>query len=401
MKYGLPIEVGMNSDSLQIVDTIANYAIKIGATPGNQILCAKDGIVFYHKAFGHHTYDSIKSVKHNDIYDIASITKIASTSIGLMKLDDNRKFDVELKLSDILCYLDTTDKQDLYIKDILSHQAGLKSWIPFYRRTIENDSIYNILYSKSFSDSFNIKLHDSLYLLSTYRDSIFQAIIDSSLRDTNDYLYSDLGFYLLKEGIEEIAEEKFDPFLQKEFYQPLGMYNTAFNPINSFPLNQIIPSENDTIFRKQVIQGYVNDPGAAMLGGVCGHAGLFSTSNDLAKLMQMLLNNGEYGGAQYLRSKTIKTYTTCIDCERNRRGLGFDKPELNPDKEGPVFKGISGDSYGHSGFTGTLTWADPETQIIYVFLSNRTYPNSSNSILVKKNIRTDILKAFYNAMIVE
>jgi len=398
LKYGLPIEVGMNADSLSLVDSIINASIQDRATPGSQILCAKNGIVFYNKSFGFHTYDSLQKVENDDIYDIASITKIAATTLALMKLNDDRLFDTEMRLSELMCDLDTTDKKDIYVKDILSHQAGLKAWIPFYRHTLQNDTIYNLLYSNYLSDSFSIKLHDSLFLISSFRDSIFKAIVDTTLRDTTDYLYSDLGFYLLKTGIENIINESFESYLKRVFYKPLGMNSFGFNAIHYYPDEKIIPSENDTVFRKQIVKGYVNDPGAAMLGGISGHAGLFSNANDLAKLMQMLLNLGEYGGEKYLDAETIDLYTSCTNCDKNRRGLGFDKPEMNPDKEGPVFKGISGKSYGHSGFTGTLTWVDPETRIVYVFLSNRTFPDASNFKLVINNVRTDILKAFYNAM---
>lgn len=398
MKYGLPIELEINTDSLQFVDTLVEKAIKDKATPGCQILCAKDGVVFYNKSFGYFTYDSLTKVQDDDIYDIASITKIAATTIALMKLDDMKLFDSEMRFSDLLCDLDTTDKNNILIKDVLSHQAGLKAWIPFYRKTIESDSIINLLYSKVLSDTFSIELSDSLYLITSFRDSIYKAIIDTSLRDTNDYLYSDLGFYLIKNGIEDIVDEPFDEFLKKKFYAPLGANTLGFNARNYYPMEKIIPSENDTAFRKKVIRGYVNDPGAAMLGGISGHAGLFSNANDLAKLMQMLINNGEYGNEHYLNQETIEKYTTCEDCTKNRRGLGFDKPELNPEKEGPVFKGISGKSYGHSGFTGTLVWADPDENLIYIFLSNRTYPDASNFKLVQNNVRTDIMKVFYNAI---
>jgi beta-N-acetylhexosaminidase len=398
LKYGLPIEVGINADSLNIVDSIVEFSIKDKATPGCQVLCAKSNVVFYHKAFGYHTYDSIQEVQIDDIYDIASITKIAATTLALMKLYDKHEFDAEVRLSDIICDLDTTDKKDILIDDVLMHQAGLKAWIPFYRKTINNDSIYNILYSRYLNDTFSIKLHDSLYLITSYRDSIYKAILDTTLRDTNDYLYSDLGFYLLKEGIECISQESFDDYLSKTFYQPMGLNTLGFNSINYYPFEKIVPTENDTVFRKQIVKGYVHDPGAAMLGGIGGHAGLFSNANDLAKLMQMLLNNGRYGEMQYLENETIKKFTSCVDCDINRRALGFDKPELNPEKEGPVFKGISGKSFGHSGFTGTLVWADPEQEIVYVFLSNRTFPDATNFKLVKNNIRTEIMKAFYNAI---
>lgn len=397
LKYGLPIEVGMNSDSLFVVDSIIGHAIREKATPGSQILCAKNGVVFYQKAFGYHTYDSVKKVKLDDIYDIASITKIAATTIALMKLYDDQLFDPESRLSDIICDLDTTDKRDLYVKDVLAHQSGLKAWIPFYRKTIENDSIYRTLYASEQSDSFSIRIHDSLYLFSNYKDSIYKAILDTTLRETNDYLYSDLGFYLLKNGIELLTQRTFSTFVDSIFYHPLGCNTLGFNAKDYYPVSKIVPSEFDTVFRKTIVQGYVHDPGAAMLGGVSGHAGLFSNANDLAKLGQMLLNKGWYGSTEYLQSETVDYFTSCEVCDKNRRALGFDKPELDQEKEGPVFKGISGKSFGHSGFTGTLLWVDPDQKMVYVFLSNRTFPDASNNRLVKENIRTEIMKAFYRA----
>ncbi|RLD64397.1 MAG: serine hydrolase [Bacteroidetes bacterium] len=399
LKYSVPQELGIDKKKIQKIDSIILDAINQKAMPGCEVLFAKKGVVFYHKSFGYHTYEDSIPVKLNDIYDIASITKVASTTASLMKLKDEHKFEVNDKLSDYLCYLDTTDKKEIKIIDVLTHQARLKPWIPFYLNTMVNDSLKSNIYSKTYSKDYSVKVCDSLYILNTYRDSIYRSIVDSSLREENGYKYSDLGYYFLYQIIEQITKKPLQDYVSQTFYKPLGANKICYNPIGFFKRDEIVPTQNDTTFRKQLLHGYVHDPGAAMLGGVAGHAGLFTNANDLAKVAQMFLQKGKYAEEKYLKSRTVKYFTSCPYCNKgNRRGIGFDKPEMDFTKEGPTDHCVSSKSYGHTGFTGTMMWIDPQNQTIYIFLSNRINPNQDNHKLVEMNVRTNIQKAFYDAL---
>ena len=254
----------------------------------------------------------------------------------------------------------------------------------------------NLDVSKFENEIYPIRVADSIYLHFSFPDSIIKQIIDSELLEKKEYVYSDLGYYLLKEIIEDLTQESFDDYLNNNFYKKIGMENLGFLPKNSINTDRIVPTENDYEFRSQLLKGDVHDMGAAMFGGIGGHAGLFSNANDLAKIMQLYLNKGMYGDEFYFSSKIIDEYTKCQFCqEENRRGLGFDKPALENQEGGPTCKCVSELSYGHSGFTGTLAWADPETQIIYIFLSNRIHPNSDNKKLLDLNVRTDIMEQIF------
>ncbi len=427
--YGVPEQVGVSSIKLQKVDSIAKVAIDTMATPGCRILVARNGTVFYDKSFGYHTYLKKNPVKKDDIYDIASITKIAATVPSLMKMYEDSLFFLDSKLSDYLPELDTTNKGNLNIRDILTHQAQLNGWIPFYYSTLETLYPDQNLLNKRFSEDFPYKLGnhsymaknfkfkegiytyypkegystqiaDDFYISNTFRDTIYKKIRESDLIEEKAYRYSDLGYYYFYQIIENLRNAKFEDFVDSTYFQELGAYRTSFLPLNKFDRSEIVPSENDQIFRKQLLHGHVHDPGAAMLGGVCGHAGMFSTANDLAKLMQMYLNGGEYGGTKFFEKETIDLFTTSPSLDNdNRRAIGFDKPQMDYEKEGPTCKCISGDSFGHTGFTGTIAWADPGEQIVYIFLSNRIHPDQDNSKLIQMNIRTDIQQAIYDAII--
>jgi len=429
LQYGIPEQEGISSQKLKKVDSIAQTAIDSFATPGCRILAARNGMVFYDKSFGYHTYLKNNKVKEDDIYDIASITKIIATVPSLMKLYEQGLFSLEAKLSDFIPELDTTNKGDLLVKDILTHQAQLNGWIPYYYYTLQtlfpdkgllnkrfseeypyklgnhsyvakNFMFKEGIYSHQQKEGFTTKVAEDLYIIDSYKDSIFAMIRSSKLVEKKEYRYSDLGFYYFYKIIEEYTGTNFQDYVDYRFYQPLGATRTGFLPLQRFKKIEIVPTENDLIFRKQLLHGYVHDPGSAMLGGVCGHAGVFSTANDLAKIMQMYLNGGEYGGKQYFKPETIERFTTSPFLDNdNRRALGFDKPQMDYSKEGPTFKGISGKSFGHSGFTGTLAWTDPEEEIVYIFLSNRIHPDQDNSKLIQTNIRTDIQKAIYDAII--
>ena len=428
LRYGLPEEAGIDSRHLYKADSLALDAIEQKAIPGCQILAAKDGMVFYHKAFGHHTYARKVPVKLTDLYDVASITKIASTLPALMKLTEAGKFNVRDSLKNYLPDLDTSDKGDLVIRDILTHQARLTPFIPFYYSTIEpldadeplvsrrlssrfpfklSNHIYlnkdlryvDSVYAFAYSEEYPVKVAEDLYMHRTYQDSLWHWIVKSELLRRRQYQYSDIGYHFLHRIIEDSTGMPIEEYISDRFFEPLGASSTGYLPLERFPKTRIVPTENDLVFRRQLLQGYVHDPGAAMQGGVACHAGIFSNVNDLAKIMQMYLNGGSYGGRQFIDGEIIDLYNSRPYLRRgNRRALGFDKPEMNYRKEGPTCQCVSASSFGHSGFTGTLAWADPESGIVYVFLSNRIHPGQDNTRLIEMNVRTKIQEVFHTAI---
>ena len=427
LSYGSPEGVGMNYDSLKVIDEIIQKALAIKATPGCQVLVARNGRVVWQSAYGYHTYRRRQPVKNEDLYDLASITKIASTIPALMRLQDQGRFSLDSLLGYYIPELDTSQKAQLQIRDILTHQAGFQAWIPFYIQTIEPLDTAQHLFSTNFSYTYPYKLGpasyanrnivfkdsvyeraysmdypfqvaDHLYVRRDYQDSIYHRILESPLGD-NEYLYSDLGYYYLYRAVEDITDTLFYPYNWFNFYGPLGAETMGFLPLNRFDKSRIVPTENDIIFRRQLVHGHVHDPGAAMLGGVCGHAGLFSNANDLAKMMQMYLNNGTYGGQRFIDSATIAEYTRCQYCElENRRALGFDRPITDEEDAGPACNSASEFSFGHSGFTGTIAWVDPKYDLLYIFLSNRIHPDQYNIQLITENIRTEIQEQLYRSL---
>jgi beta-N-acetylhexosaminidase len=403
MGYGFPEEVGMNSQKLEEIDKIANEAVLQRVAPGCVVLVAKEGKVVYHKAFGKMTYDADeKPLEKDAIFDLASITKTAATTVALMRLKDEGKVDVYSKLGSYLPGVDTTNKRDLIIADVLAHRAGLKSWIPFYkntvlkrrRRTVRPSPKY---YSSKASVSFSLPVVDNLFLKTDYKRDILTEIYDSEVYETRKYRYSDIGFYLLNEIVNQAAGTSLDNYVGEKIYKELGLKTMSFNPWEKFAKERMVPSEEDRYFRFKRIQGYVHDMGAAMLGGVAGHAGLFSNAEDLAVLYQMLLNKGYYGGRQFLSPQTVREFTTrCGDC--SRRGLGFDMKQMDPTRESNLPDAAAPGTFGHLGFTGTCVWADPEENLVYVFLSNRTYPSMRNYKINKLEIRERIHAAIYDAI---
>ncbi len=431
LRYSTPLEAGFSEKKLKIIDSIVNSAIDARVMPGCQVLAAKDGKIFFQKSYGYHDYYKKQPVENTDLYDIASITKVVATVPALMYLEEQEQIDLKDRLSKYLPELDTTNKNKLTLEDILLHQAGLQPYIPLYISSIQpvypNQKFSSSRYSKQYpiyagknyyinrqlkykdncysrqpGETYSLQIADGLYENPSLIDSMLLSIYSSEVDKPGNYKYSDLGFILFYRMVERLTNRKFDLFLNDYFYAPLGASTLTYKPLQKFDKSQIAPTENDMIFRKQIVHGYVHDQAAAMLGGVSGHAGLFSNANDLAKYLQMLLNGGSYGGRQYLDSKLIEKYTSCTACENgNRRGLGFDKPERDTTKNGSAFKGISTASYGHTGFTGTMVWADPSTGIQYIFLSNRVYPDALNNKLLELNIRTKVQKAIYDAYIKE
>lgn len=428
LKYTIPEELNINSQELLPIDSLVNEAIQKKALPGCIIYLAKDGKVFYNKAFGYFTYDSIRKVKTSDVYDLASITKIAATVPSLMFLYDRKMIDLNGRLSKYLPDLKKSNKKKIILRDILTHQSGLKSWYPFYIKTIQcidpkekliskvpasvcsykvddgnyincNTEYLKNTFSKTYSSEYKFHVADSLYLNSNWRDSIFNYINTSDLYPQPSYHYSDIGFMMLSEAIVNTTKVSFDNFLDSIFYKPLGANTLCFNPLTKLDKQVIAPTENDRVFRKQIVLGYVHDPTAAMLGGISGHAGLFANANDLGKLMQMYLNKGTYGGKCYIDKKTIELFTSRpFSKTGNRRALGFDKPEPDLKKDSPVSRVVSDSSYGHTGFTGTMTWVDPQNNLVYIFLSNRVYPDANPNKLAEINLRTNIQEVVYKAI---
>lgn len=393
-----PSEMGIQKKNLDQVDSIARYGISEKAYPGCQVVAIKDGKLFFRKSYGNYTYDNSSSpVTNSTIYDLASVTKIASSALSLMRLNSEKKFEYKKTLCEYLPELKSCNKEDMMIEEVLSHQAGLQAWIPFWMKTVDKQGNYKPgIYSEKPTKDYSVQVAENLYVKKEFKDSIFTRIINSKVENKGKYLYSDLGYYFIQRVVENITKQSLDNYVANTFYKPMGI-GLTYLPLKSHKANEIAPTENDTKFRKQVVQGFVHDPGAALLGGVAGHAGLFGNATDLAILMQMYLNKGNYAGVNYLDSAIVRDYTDCHFCPTNRRGLCFDKPEIDPKKDSPVTELASADSYGHSGFTGTFTWIDPKNNLIVVFLSNRVYPDADENKLAKLGIRGKIHRAFYEA----
>jgi len=400
LSYGLPEQVGMSSEKLKRLDSIAQYAVDGKMTPGIQLLVARKGKVIYNKNFGKHRYSGDEPVKFDDMYDVASLTKILATLPLLMELEEKNVLSLDTKLSKLLPEYASSNKKNITIKQMLSHYARLKPWIPFYVATLDSaskkpDPKY---YRRAPTVRYNIKVADEMYLRRDYPDTMQKIIKDTDLLSSLRYRYSDLPYYILKKYIEQHYDKPLDELVQEHFYHSLGANYTTYNPSSIFSNANLIPTEIDDYFRFQEVQGYVHDMGAAMQNGVGGHAGIFSNANDVAKIMQMYLQKGFYGGHRYLKPETLDKFNTCYYCNKDvRRGVGFDKPQLG--ENGPTCGCLSMNSFGHSGFTGTYAWADPDEEIVYIFLANRTYPNAGVNTLLKEDIRTDIQRLIYEAII--
>jgi CubicO group peptidase (beta-lactamase class C family) len=392
-----PESLGIISTDLDKVDQIALNAIKAGAFPGCQILVAVDGKIIYQKNFGTSMYGNNDSIRNDYLYDIASVTKIAGSTLALMRLQTMNLFSLEKHLNDYLPDLVGDGKfSKMLIRDMMAHQAGLVAWIPFYQKTLKNGKPASELYKTAKANGYENEVAKDLWLNSSYTDTIYQRLLASSLTPGNHYEYSDLGYYFMKKIIEKQSGKSMDVFLQEEIYTKLGLTHIGYKPLTWYMLDKIVPTENDKTFRGQQVHGYVHDPGAAMLGGVGGHAGLFSNAHDLATIMQLFLNKGKAGKLQLLDEKVVDEFTR-VQFKGNRRGAGFDKP--TPSKKGQTCALVSAESYGHSGFTGTFTWADPVYKINYVFLSNRVCPSAENWKIRDMNIRTNIQQVIYEAVL--
>lgn len=388
-----------DSKAWQKVDSLIDLGLAKKAYPGCQVLALKNGKIIYERNVGRFTYDeNSPKVTPASIYDLASLTKVLSTTLSAMKLYDDGKLELTKTFGDYLSWLPAESAvAKVKIQDAMLHQSGLPGWIPFYKEINEHPEWEGYLVSKTQTDAFSIPVSAHYFASPSLRDTLFKRIADVSL-GRKEYKYSDLGFYLLKEVIETITNTPINKFVADNFYRKMSLGTLGYLPLERYTVDEIAPTEYDTYWRNELVHGYVHDQGAALLGGVGGHAGLFGNAIDVAAIMQMLLNGGTFAGETLLKSSTIKLFTQTVEKpSENRRGLGFDKP-VRDGGPGPTFKGISFKSFGHSGFTGTLAWADPETEIVYVFLSNRVYPTAENKKLIKMNLRSDIHETLYRVL---
>jgi len=390
LKYTVPEDAGINSADLeQPIDKIVNEAIAQKATPGAVVMVVKDGKVLFNKAYGTHTYVGGQSDKVGDIFDLASVTKIAATTIAVMRLYEQQKLMLDSSFGTYMPLARNTSKSDLRIRELMLHEAGLTPFIPFYASIKPGD------FSSDSTSYYSVKVADNYYLRRNYyEDVMLPRMLNTKLQIRGKYEYSDLSMYFMKEVIEQLAAEPLDKYVLDEFYKPLGMQTAGFTPRNRFDKRRIVPTEQDTYFRKTLLEGYVHDQGASMAGGVAGHAGLFASANDLAILCQMFLNCGTYGGAEYFKPETVQLFTK-RQSSRSRRALGFDGWDPETKKYPSML--ASPQTYGHTGYTGTCVWIDPAKNLVYIFLSNRVHPRVTDKLSALK-IRPRIQDVIYEAI---
>ncbi|WP_321321304.1 glycoside hydrolase family 3 N-terminal domain-containing protein [Labilibaculum sp.] len=428
--FSLPEQAGLNTLKLNVIDSIVNDAIKKKASPGCQILIARKGKVVFHKSYGHHTYNDNVEVRNPDIYDLASLTKITATLPALMQLCDEGWINVDHALGEYFSKAKGTNKDTLILKKILAHESRLLSYKPFHWEAVDSASFDGDLFSRTYSKRYSLKMADKLYLDRNYRfrkgifsnqnseeypvqiannlfirkgyhDTIINQILATEYRESNGYKYSDLGFIMMGEMVKEISGECLESYVKRHLYDMLGASSLGYHPLKRFSADRIVPTQDDKFFRKQWLKAYVHDPTAAMLGGVSGHAGMFGNAGDLAKLAQMYLQEGTYGGETYISAETMNRFTArAYPDSENRRGIGFDKPFYDTDERGgPTCSEASDLSYGHTGFTGTMIWIDPKYNLLYIFLSNRICPDESNTKLMEMDVRTKIQEQIYKSII--
>jgi beta-N-acetylhexosaminidase len=401
LRYDVPESVGLDSNVLTEIDDLANEAINEKATPGCQILVARDGAIVFNKSYGNFTYEPSNPVTAQTLYDIASVTKVAATLQAIMYLKDQGKLNLNEKLSRYLPEVVGTNKQNLLIKDILLHQAGLQPGIPNWQKTLTAQQLSPTYYASAQTTIYPNEVVPGVYSVKTMEDSLWSWTVRSRLLPkkrgaANEMKYSDLSFYILKRVAERLLQQPIDQFTQEYFYKPLGLRSLTYNPLTKFPKAQIAPTEYDNYFRKTLVWGTVHDQAAAMLGGLAGHAGLFSTATDLAALMEMNRLNGNYGGKQFFKTPIVTEFAQQQN-PTNRRGLGWDKPD--PNGMGPTSNKASVNTFGHTGFTGTCAWVDPDQKLVYIFLSNRVYPTAANQKLLTNSYRTRIHDVIYKAIL--
>jgi CubicO group peptidase (beta-lactamase class C family) len=357
----------------------------------------------FEKAYGYYDYSKRKPVTTETVYDLASVTKILATTQAVMFLASRNLIDMDKPLERYLPELKGTNKGPLILEDVLAHEAGLVAFIPHYAKTVESGRWKPEYYRETAEPGFTTPVSNNMYGMNSLRDSLWHWTIQSKLRPKEQgrnkysYVYSDLTMYLLQALVERVTNQPLDEFLDQNIYQPLGLYTMTFNPFKKYSIDLIAPTEDDITFRKTVIHGYVHDPGAAMYGGVAGHAGLFGKASDLAVMMQMMLNGGKYADVELMDQQTVSDFTK-RQSSQSRRGWGWDKPEPERGKGGSAGVLASKNTFGHTGFTGTCTWADPDNNLVYVFLSNRVHPHAENNLLLKDNIRQEIHDVIYQSL---
>ena len=388
----LPVSL-IDNKYVHQIDSLILDAIEQKVFPGCQVLALKEGKIIYDKNYGKYTYEGESPVHYDAVYDIASLTKVFASTFAMMKLYDDGKIDLNSTLGDYFPFMNQSDKGDIKLIELLTHQSGFTPWIPIYKN-VESSYLRECI-----DEEHTVRVARNLYLSDDFKYQIFDTIMNSELKEKK-YKYSDIGFYFIPSIVESITNQSFETFLEENFYDPLNLNHICFTPLNDIDITNIVPTENDNYFRNQLIHGDVHDQTAALFGGVSGHAGLFSNARDLAVMMQLLLNGGYANGTQFISEETINYFTSAPFADNeNRRGIGFDKPDLDPDaKYYTPSKQSSMSSFGHSGFTGTFAWADPENQLVVIFLSNRVYPTSDNDKISKLNIRTKIHDLFYKAV---
>jgi len=417
--YAPAASVGFDTKKLEDgIQTIVQEGLDIQAYPGAQVMVIKDNKVVYHKTFGNHTYETQAPVQTDDIHDFASITKVSTSLPAVMRLYGEGKLNIDAPLGSIYPDFKNSNKDTLTLRSILAHNAKLMAWIPFWRGTLKGNGKYpwskkwnglmnntgefkNRTFKSDSSARYPIRVSENMWLHRRYEREIYKGIEKSPLNAKPGFVYSDLSFYLYPKMLPPIIGTDFETYLKKTFYRPLGAYTLTFNAARYFPLSRIVPTENDTFFRKTLLHGYVHDEGGGMLNGISGHAGLFGSAGDLAKLMQMYLNGGTYGGETFLKKEVLDEFKRCAYCnEGNHRALGFDRPfiQYNP-KTSSYAQSASEESYGHSGYTGTFTWTDPKYNLIYIFFCNRVYPTRDNRKLLDKSIRPRTQQAIYDALL--
>ena len=388
----------VDQSALNKLDMFMARNVVDGVFPGCRVLAARNGKVFYDKAFGYMRYDKKQKVDTNTLYDMASCTKVLATNIAVMRLYEQGKLDLNKTIGDYLPKARGTNKAGLHIRDLLLHQAGLKGWIPFYKDVIDdNGKIRPNLYRTKPGDYCDVPVARNIYLRDDYIDSMWAKIYASDLSNAGKMVYSDLDFYFMAAIVQQITGKTIDKYVDEEFYKPMGLKRITYNPLNKFDTTQIAPTEAEVSFRSQTLCGYVHDPGAAMLGGVAGHAGIFATAHDVAAIFQMLMNKGVYGNKRYFKASTVELFTA-YGSKLSHRGLGFDKPLPDEDNGGPAGDRCSPEAFGHQGFTGTCVWADPTTGIVFVFLSNRVNPGGANQKINKLNVRTVAQDLIYESL---
>lgn len=378
------------------IDSIVKNGIENRAFPGCVIYASQNDSILFFKSYGFHTYDSVVQVRKSHIYDLASLTKVMAGTLSLMKLYEDGLIRLDDPIEEYIEGLGKAGKVTL--REALAHQGGLYPWIPYYKVIKTKSGRYKwgtIAYKKS--ERFNYAITDSLYLHRSFYAKIKRMIRKSGVSE-KEYKYSGLFFYLIPEIVENLSGQKFEEYLKAWFYDSLQAETLCFNPLKRYSKSVIVPTEKDTFFRNELIHGKVHDEGAIFMKGVSGNAGLFGSASDVAKVWKMLLNHGVLDSITYLNPHTIDLFTTTqFPNKNNRRALGFDKPLIEYDPiVSSVAKSASFRSFGHSGYTGTLVWADPESDLLYIFLSNRVYPTRENKNLYHLNIRPSIHEIFYD-----